>query len=768
MTMIRSILNKCFLILLCLLISACSGISLLPADEKLYTGAKIDVTSAEKIKNKKKIKAVAKNAVRPAPNKSFLGLRPKLWVYLKAEENPQNKIYKFLNKYGEAPVLLSNIKPAVTSAVIDAKLFNIGIFNSYTEHKIVEKKHTAKVLYTSHIETQFTIKEILYSISDDSLSHSILAEKKQSLLKTGDEYNLEMIKNERIRIDAFLKNKGYFYFSPDNLIFKADTSESNHTITLKLTLKDSVQQNALTVYRIGNVYIDQNYSLNAGALDRQKDTLKYMNNIFLGKEKRMKIRPSVISRSVHLRKNEIYSRKNHNITLNRLMSMGNFKFVSITFSESDTIVPEYLDVSILMTPMTKHTVKAEIDFVSKSNNFMGPKMDISYLNRNTFKGAELLNLNLSGSYEAQFGKTNLFSYSYAPQIELYIPGLIVPFRIIGSNNFYVPKTRISLSYNFMKRVNYFDMRTFQLLFGYKWKSNIKNEYELNPINISNTSINNKSDAFIALLESNPFLKKSYEDQFIAGGNFSFTYNEQLGQEKRLQYYLHFTAESSGNALSLAKLILGEKVSSVNPSKVIGSEYSQFVKSSIDGRVFYNFSKNDKLALRVFAGVGNPYGNSSILPYTKQFFSGGPNGLRAFQINSVGPGTYHQNSGTIGFLQLGGDIKLETNAEYRFTIYKFLKGALFLDAGNIWLIKSSPAISVNPFSFSTFTDEIAVGAGIGMRIDVSFFILRFDLAAPLRKPWLETKNRWVVNQINFGDPIWRKENLVLNVAIGYPF
>jgi len=202
--------------------------------------------------------------------------------------------------------------------------------------------------------------------------------------------------------------------------------------------------------------------------------------------------------------------------------------------------------------------------------------------------------------------------------------------------------------------------------------------------------------------------------------------------------------------------------------VIGSAYSQFAKLSIDGRVFYNFADKNKLAIRIFAGVGKPYGNSSVLPYTKQFFSGGPNGIRAFQINSVGPGTYHQNDSIVGFLQLGGDVKLETNAEYRFTIYRFLKGALFVDAGNIWLIKSNPTIAVNPFSFSKFVDEIAVGAGFGLRIDVSFFILRFDLATPLRKPWLEEKQRWVINQINFGDPAWRKDNLVLNVAIGYPF
>jgi outer membrane protein assembly factor BamA len=173
-------------------------------------------------------------------------------------------------------------------------------------------------------------------------------------------------------------------------------------------------------------------------------------------------------------------------------------------------------------------------------------------------------------------------------------------------------------------------------------------------------------------------------------------------------------------------------------------------------------------MRIFAGVAKPYGNSSVLPYSKQFFSGGPNSLRAFQINAVGPGTFYQNGANTGFLQMGGDVKLEANAEYRFGIYRYFKGAFFIDAGNVWLLKSNPASTGSPFMFSKFMDQLAVGTGIGLRVDVSFFVLRFDLAMPLRKPWLEENQQWVTYEINFGSSAWRKDNLVLNVAIGYPF
>lgn len=769
--MTRSIINKYFLIIICTLVASCSGTRHLPPGEKLFTGAEIELESTDKITKKKKrfIKTSAETTLRPSPNKTFLKMRPKLWRYMKAGENPTGKFKKWLKKNGEPPVLISAVKPAVTSTIIDAKLFNLGIFNSFTEFKIIEKKHTAKIIYISHISEPYKVKSIVYSISDDSLSYIILQEKEKSLIKEGEDYNLDKLKNERVRLDALLKNNGYFYFNPDYLLFKADTSQANHTVTFKLTLKDSVPKNALTVYRINNVFIDQDYSLNENAIEKSKDTLRFQNNFFLGKETDMKIRPKVILRSVYLKKQEIYSRKNHNITLNRLMSMGNFKFVRIKFSDSDTSAYGYLDVTILMTPMPKHTFRSEMDLVSKSNNYLGPRLNLSYLNRNTFNGAELLNINLAGSYEAQFSgqNKNLYSYSLSPQVELFFPRFLVPFKI-RTSSMYIPKTRISLSYTYLKRVNYFDMRTFQFTYGFKWKENIRKEHQLNPISVSYTSIANKSASFSELLASNPFLKKSYEEQFIAGGNYSFIYNEQVIPDKQIQYFFHFSTEVAGNSFSLIKSIEGKGVTSDNPSKVLGSVYSQFAKISIDGRGYYNFENRNKIALRVFAGVGKPYGNSSILPYTKQFFSGGPNSIRAFHINSVGPGTHQQNAYLNGFLQLGGDVKLEANAEFRFNIVRFFKGALFADAGNIWLLKSNPANASLPFSSSRFYNEFAVGAGIGLRIDLSFFILRFDLATPLRKPWLEENQRWVVDQINFGNPSWRSENLILNVAIGYPF
>ncbi len=752
-------LKKQFLILICFLLAACSGVKHLPPGEKLYTGMKIKLETEENFgkKEKKIIIANVKASVRPAPNKVFLGLRPRLWMYMAAGEGPANKFERWLKKTGEAPVLISDVKPGISAEIIDARLFNIGIFKSYTGYQTVEKENTASVIYTSHIHKPYTVKAQIISFSDDSLQNAILSGQDDSFIKPGEDYNLDLLKSERMRIDALLKNKGYFYFNPDYLIFKADTSEADRSVTFRLTLKEDVPESALTVYRIGRVTINQNYSLHEESADGKNQTLIVENVLFQGGESVMNIRPEVLLKSVYLRKDEIYSRANHIITLNRLMSTGNYKIVQVKFSGRDTIAAGFLDVTILLTPMTRHTFSAELDLVNKSNNYTGPRMSLSLLSRNMFGGGEVLKTNMAGSFESQLTgeNKNLYAYSWNPELELTFPRFLVPFRIKSSNSIYIPKTRILLSYDYMKRASYFDMRKFSLLYGFLWKEDIRKEHAFNPVQVSFTAVRNQSSAFKDLLAANPFLKKSYEEQFIAGGSYSFTYNEQVLPLKKMQYFMLASLELAGNTLSLANLISGVKISPENPSKIAGSIWSQYVKLSVDGRGYYNFRDKNMLAMRIFAGVGKPFGNSSVMPYSKQFFSGGPNSIRAFQISSLGPGTYNQGDDYRGFLFLGGDIKLEMNAEYRFSMVSFFKGAFFVDAGNVWLQKSNPSSTGTPFSFSGFLDEMAVGAGVGLRIDVKFFLLRFDLAVPLRKPWLEENHRWVTNQISFGSRSWRR-------------
>ncbi|MBA3971687.1 MAG: hypothetical protein H0X46_05995 [Bacteroidetes bacterium] len=248
-------LNKYIIIFTCLLLGACSGTKRLPEGEKLYGGAEIKLESSDRLSRKKKseIKSAVKTALVPKPNSKFLGMRPRLCMYMAAGKDPKTKYRKWLQKTGEAPVLASTIKPGATSAIIDAKFFNIGIFRSYTEFKTVEKKRNEKILYISHVHKPYTVKSLTYLIQDESINKIVLSVRESTVIEPGDDYNLDKLKLELTRIDATMKDSGYFYFNPDYLLFKADTAEKDRTVTFKLFLKDSVPSNALRVYRINNV-----------------------------------------------------------------------------------------------------------------------------------------------------------------------------------------------------------------------------------------------------------------------------------------------------------------------------------------------------------------------------------------------------------------------------------------------------------------------------------------------------------------------------------
>lgn len=755
-------IKKTAYLILVIILASCTGTKRLAEGELLYTGAEIRVESTETVDDNR-IKSTASRALRPEPNSSLLGMRPKLWLYQIAGENPKSKFKKWLKEKGEPPVLLRDIRKEAVSEIIDAQLFNIGIFNSHTTSEVAEKKETAKLIYTTDVHVPYKLNAYSINISDNNIQQLITESTQSSLIKPGMAYQLDLLKSERNRIDALLKNKGYFYFSPDYLIFKIDTLVTGvNTFNLQLVLKDDVPAEALKPFYIRQVSVDQHYTLQSSSNDTTRyERINYISNIN-GKP----IRPSVLQRTIFLNENELYTRQSHQLTLNRLMSMGSFRFVQVHFTETDS---NRLDADIRLTPLPLNTLRAEMDLVTKSNNYTGPRMNVSLLNRNTFGGSELLKLNLAGSFEAQLNRLseNLFSYTFNPQIELTFPRLLVPFRVPLTNRLYTPQTRMALSYNFMRRMDYFDLRNVQFSYGYKWRKDIKSDHELNPVSISNTELMNESQAFLDLLATNPILKKSYEEQFVAGMSYAYTYNEQTISKKPTQFYLNLTAESAGNVFSAISSINGTRPSSDNPATLLGSVYSQFVKFGVDGRMYQHLGDKHLFALRLIGGFAKAYGNSATLPYNKQFFSGGPGSIRAFAINSIGPGNYQQIN-TAGFTQLGGDIKLELNAEYRFDIYSFLKGALFIDAGNVWLQPSNPSTIGSPFSINTFANEMAVGAGFGLRFDVSFFVLRFDLATPLRKPWLSPGNRWVVQEFNPFASAWRKENLMLNVAIGYPF
>jgi len=542
---------------------------------------------------------------------------------------------------------------------------------------------------------------------------------------------------------------------------------------LSLQIKKEIPVEATQIYTIGNIYIYSGYSLN-----RDSTTVSVSDTVSTGGcyyvDLDRKFEPDVIFRSVFLRKGDIYSRENYNITLNRLMNLGVFKFVNIRFVRTDSAGIPRLEPHIYLTPLLEKNIRFELQGVSKSNNLVGPVFESSFRNRNMFGGAELLKLSVDIGFETYLGggQSKGNSYEIGTRGELELPKFVTPFRLENISSLFVPKTHFVLGMRMLHRLQYYQLYSVDASFGYNWKESISKEHTGHPLSITFAQLARTTQKFNDLLNTNPLLRKSFEEQFIIGQNYSFTFNDQFDTDQKNHVYFKGSIDLSGNLLHLGQsLFIKRKATPEAPYKIFGMIYSQYYKFDIDVRHYFNtIDHSPLLASRLIAGIGIPYGNSATLPYVKQFFIGGSNSVRAFVSHGLGPGSYKIPDSVIAksFIDQAGDIKLEANTEFRFPIVSILKGALFVDAGNIWLLREDPSRPGGMFSGKAFLDQVAVGTGFGVRLDLSFFIIRCDLAFPLRVPSLPDNERWIIRKIDFGDPSWRTNNLVLNVAIGYPF
>lgn len=748
----------------------CSNLKHLPAGEKLYTGASVIVTTDGTSKSKQH-EGMLEDLIRPEPNARFLGMRPKLWFYNIAGENPKKGLRKWIrNKLGEDPVLLSEVDPQLISSLMKSKLNTKGFFVSQVEYEVHEKEQTAEISYLVYVSAPYTYRNITYANGNDSLNSAIRQARDGALIKEGDKYDLDILIEERTRIDKQLKNKGYYYFSPDLLVFQMDTTAGTRQTDVLLGVKPDAPSKAIIPYTLDSIYLIPGYSVTRKTRPALRDTVYEYGLNFV--ERYSNYRHKVLSRYIMLKEGDIYTRKNHDLTISRLMAMGVFRFVNVRFDDTLKDGKGYLNAEINLTQQAPKMIKLDLDVSGKSNNYTGPTITARYTNRNLWRGAELLQLNINGTYETQLTGTQkgFNSWELGAGIQLVTPRFITPFKIRHESTLNVPKTKFDLQFRLLHRVQFFDMNGFNFTYGYLWKETEEKQYEVNPISINYAKLLHTTAAFDSLLFNNPYLRRSFEEQFTFGSTASFTINTQSGVPDRDEYYFNVLLDVSGNALSLAhRVITGERSTDERPYELFGARFAQYSKLSTDFRYYTNWDPNNRLAARIMLGVGIPYGNSIIMPYSKQFFSGGANSIRAFLPRSLGPGSYRADDAvTQGYFDQSGDMKIELNLEYRFGIVSVLKGALFTDAGNVWMVRKNEILPGGEFNTGRFLKEIAVGAGVGLRLDLSFFLLRLDLGIPLRKPYLPEHERWVIKDVDFGDKNWRRDNLVWNIAVGYPF
>jgi outer membrane protein assembly factor BamA len=734
----------------------------------LYTGAKVTVEGKETSKKEKKaLKTALKEVVRPKPNSSILGLRPKLYIYNLAGTPKKEKGWRYWlrTKVGEAPVLYSQVDLEYNKSVLQNFAENSGYFNTRTSADSTRHGKKATAEYIVKPGKQYKIKEVKFPTDSSIISTAVRNTRRRSLLKKEEGYSLDVIKEERIRIDARLKEKGFFYFNPDYLKVQVDTTVADHQVDLIVKIKDEAPKRAETPYKINKIIVYPNYSIGSDSVKNNMDSIKKYNDLTIIDPENL-FKPRIFDRALYFKKNDLYNRTDHNLSLNRLVNLGTFKFVKNQFRVSDT-TGNYLDAYYYLTPLPKKSIRLELLAKTNSANYTGTELNLNWSNRNTFRGAELLTISAFGGVEVQVsGQNNGFNvYRIGTEANLVWPRLVAPFKLNSPSGF-VPKTKATLGYEFQNRTKLYSLQTFKGSFGYLWKENERKEHLFNITEITYASPENVTALYQEQILKNESLGKVIEKQLIFGPTYSYTYTNTLQKRKKNTFYYKGSIDLAGN---VAGLVSGANVRKGDTIKLFDVPFSQFVKIENDFRHYYKLGPDSQIASRIIAGAGFAYGNSSEMPFIKQFFIGGTNSLRAFRARSIGPGSFDgASTNTNTFLpDQSGDIKLEFNTEYRAKIYGLVKGALFLDAGNIWLLNENPDKPGAKFS-KKFLNEIAVGAGAGLRFDFSFLILRTDLAFPIRKPYLPDGDRWVLDQINFGSGAWRKENLIFNLAIGYPF
>jgi outer membrane protein assembly factor BamA len=754
-------------LLLILVLSACSNTRFLADNQLLYTGrGKIEVIPQQPGLKTSEVEGTVRSLTDHKVNNGLLGKRVLppvgLWTHNYWESDQKKKFGKWLHKTIAAePVLISDVNPELRAQVIENELFNLGYFNATSWATLdTSRRNPKKVLVDYHVSfaPPFHYDQIRFDTLQGPIDSLIQNDNISKKIKSGDQFNLETLTSMRSQLSRGLQNRGYFYFSPDFFDLKADTTIEQGKLNLIIGRKNELPPSVLSTYCIDKIEIYISKPTLADTII--PDTIKSDGISIISKGDFLK--PGLLRDAVFFKMGELYTYTAYQQTITRLNNLGVFNYVRISFeqSASDSML-HLLDVRIDLILANNINLDFEADLVTKSTGYAGPAVMVEVSHGNTFKGAEKVHVGLNGGFEWQWGKKSesqlgTFSYEAGLSSGLTFPKILLPARWISNKPLTTRQTSVNLDFNLLNRTAYYQMFSIMTNLNYRWGQSQKIQHSFSPVYMNQVDLLNTTPEFDSVVNDNIYIRKSFEEQFIIGMRYGFTYDNTYNIKPN-NIYFQAAVNTSGNLVD-AFAGIGKEATD-RPYTFRNSIYSQFVKFTTDVR-YYRNGRNKSLVLRLYAGVGLPYGNSTVMPYVEQFFSGGAYSIRGFTARYLGPGSYYEKKS--GYIDQSGDIKLEGNLEYRFGLSKILKGAIFLETGNIWLINEDENRPGAKFAFDSFHKELAVGTGVGLRFDFNFFVLRTDLGFPLRNPYTTEGKNWLFNT----GKIW--SGMLFYLAIGYPF
>ena len=723
------------------------------------------------------VKTEIEAALAYAPNGSIFGSSSMRWpisIGLMMYNRYVNSHTMFgrwmFNTFATKPVFISTVNPQLRTQVARNTLRNYGFFRGRVEYEVQPNQKDslkAKIAYSVYPQQLFRLGTIEYQhfgTTTDSLIH---ASSRLTNLHTGDAFNVLKLDAERTRLSQLFRNNGFYLYRPEYISFRADTVQTPLTAHLQVRPRADMPAQARNRFYMGNTRVTvlpyDDYQITDSMVTRDHSVM-----LWAGGTERPPLRYGAIRHNLFYERGSLYRYRLHELIQEKLSGMGIFSNIQMSYTPRDTSATcDTLDVEIFAILDRPYDSQLEAKVTNKSNGLLGPGLSWSLTKRNAFRGAELLTFNIYGSYEWQTGVTTsegrhsmLNSYEFGTSATLTYPRLMffgAPF-VRKLNRRAQASTTYKLDANWLNRASYFQMVNFGGRITYSYQKRLKYKHEFVPLRLEYNLLAYRSTRFDSIMSANQALYVSMRDQLVPSMAYTFTYSPRpiRGHSRALI----LSAKEAGNIVNTIYSWAGYGVQERN-KKLLGVPYAEFFKLTAEYRETFPLTATTSLATRLFAGAVWSYGNSTMAPYSDLFTVGGANSIRAFGVRTIGPGSYHPASSGWSYVDQVGNLKLEANVEYRFPIVSSLYGALFLDAGNVWLMRPDSDRPGAAIDASTFFDEIALGTGLGFRYDLDFLVLRFDIGVGIHSPYKTTRSGYY-NMPRFWD------SLGFHIAVGYPF
>lgn len=761
------------LLYLALSLASCSATKFVPDGSYLLDEVKIHTDNKEIKPSDMRL------YVRQNPNsKWFSTIKTQLYVYNWSGRDSTKWFNRFLRKIGDAPVIYNESDAIRSQEEIAKAVQNLGYMGASVKRTTKTKKKKLKLFYEITSGKPYIVRTLKYDISDKKIAEYLRNDSTQSMLREGMLFDVNVLDAERQRITDYLLCNGYYKFNKDYITYTADTARNTHQVDLTLHLLpyktyvgDTPKEHFQ--YKINKINFITDYDvLQSSALSSIEinDSLHYNGFPIYYKDK-LYLRPKVLVDNLRFASGDLYDERNVQKTYTYFGRLSALKYTNIRFFETQNGDSTQLNCYVMLTKSKHKSISFELEGTNSAGD-LGAAASVSFQHRNLFRGSETFMVKFRGAYEAisglQPGYKNHNYTEYGVETSINFPNFLFPFLTSDFKRRIKATTEFGLQYNYQLRPE-FSRTIASASWSYKWIQKQKIQHRIDLLDISYLYLpwisSQFQEDYINKDKDNYILKYNYENRLIVRMGYNYSYNSAGGALVNNtittnSYSIRAGFKSAGNILYGISKMINMRKNKDGEYAILGIPYAQYLKGDFDFAKNIIIDHRNSLAFHAGIGIAVPYGNAKVVPFEKRYFSGGANSVRGWSVRNLGPGSF---AGDGNFMNQSGDIKLDASIEYRTRLFWKFRGAAFIDAGNIWTIREYENQPGGVFEFDKFYKQIAVAYGLGLRLDLDFFVLRFDGGMKAINPkYKKAKERYPIIHPRFS------RDFAFHFAVGYPF